>query len=253
MASGPFDGSWFFDAQQSSRPHVLQLSMASDGVWTIFDGYVEIKVVTDGKLHRERSTANDERAWQPDSQTLIVVSGVHGREYSTQTFTLSPGGNTLTSRDQSLGWDGKERESTETFARVTPGHSLQGSWQAMQGGKTLGTGAQPLTVKSAPQPGWVIWTDTDGTMTWFLPRSGELLRGKADAERRRIDGPYHDGETFTWKQTSPRRLEFTVYVDEEPTEYAVETISPDGQTLTDILWARGHEEAKVISVFKRQP
>ncbi len=103
------------------------------------------------------------------------------------------------------------------------------------------------------QPAWVIWTSTDDVMTWFIPSTGEVLRGKADGVLRRIEGPYFDGSTFTWKQTSPNQLDSVAYSEGKPEEYAVETISADHETLTDVLWAAGHEDSKVVSVFHRHP
>ncbi len=90
-------------------------------------------------------------------------------------------------------------------------------------------------------------------MTWFIPETGEVLRGKADSVQRRIGGPLVDGETFAWKQSAPDRLELTAYMDGKPDEYAVETISQDGQTLTDTVWAPGHEDQKVVRVFRKLP
>lgn len=80
-----------------------------------------------------------------------------------------------------------------------------------------------------------------------------MLRGKADGLQRRIEGPYYDGMTFKWTQKTPHELDFVAYSDGKPTEYAIETISSDSQTMTDTLWAPGHDDRKVISVFQRHP
>ncbi len=254
FASGPWDGSWFRDAQRSHFPDVIQLSLAADGTWTFFNGFVEERVVADGKVHRNGSSAIELRAWQPDPQTLVIAEGIHGREYETDSLSLAADRRTLTSKVQRLGWDGQERRSSETYSRTEPGDSLQGSWKpAPASGSSGALGPQQPLANSAPQPSWVIWTGSDGTMTWFIPRSGEVLRGKADMEPRAIAGPYHEGETFTWKQLAPDRLEFTAYIDGRPIEYAVETVSPDRETWTDTLWAPGHEETKAVSIFRRQP
>jgi hypothetical protein len=46
-------------------------------------------------------------------------------------------------------------------------------------------------------------------MTWFIPATGELIRGKADGRSRPITGPQQPaGRTFVWKQVSPYRIEF---------------------------------------------
>jgi len=253
-AASPWDGSWFYDAQHSIQPDVLQLSLAPDGTWTLFDGFWEVPFVADGKLHRRGSSADESRASQPDPKTLVIVTGVHGRASDTTTLSLSADGKTLMSKRQHAAWNGKESQDSTTYSRTTEGHSFQGTWKAVPEAKSPDTdGAQPEIKRVNQPPSWVIWTDTDGTMTWFIPNTGETLRGKADSKLQPIQGPLYDGEFFAWKQTSPTRLEFTAFIDGNPVEYAVETISPDGQTFTDTLWAPGHEDTKAISVFQRQP
>jgi hypothetical protein len=253
-ASGPWDGSWFRDTQHSQVPDVIQLSKASDGTWTFFNGFAEEKLVVDGKVHRIGSSATELRVLQPDPQTLLITEGIHGREYETESLSMSADRKTLTSKVQRLGWDGEERQSSQIYVRTGPGYSLQGIWKpALASDSRVSPGPQQPIVKSPPQPSWVIWTGPDGTMTWFIPRSGEVLRGKADMQARPIQGPYHEGETFTWRQASPERIEFTAAIDGNPVEYAVETLSADHQSWTDTLWAPGHEDTKIISLFRRQP
>ena len=254
FASGPWDGSWFRDAKRSHVPEVIQLSLAPDGTWTFFDGFTDERFVADGKLHRNGLSASEIRASQPDPHSLLIVKGIHGREYATEAMSLSGDQMTLTRNFQRLDWDGQQRQSSKSYRRATSGNSLQGLWNPapVTDGSDAATVQQPVT-RPAPQPSWVIWTGSDGTMTWFIPRTGEVLRGKADMQPRLIAGPYYDGETFTWKQTSLDRLEFTAYIDGRPVEYAVETVSRDGQTWTDTLWAPGHENTKSVSIFQRHP
>ncbi len=89
IASGPWDGTWFCDAQRSHQPDVIQLSLQTDGTWTFFDGFGEENLVADGKVHRNGSSASELRASQPDPQTLIIVEGIHGREYATESLSIS--------------------------------------------------------------------------------------------------------------------------------------------------------------------
>lgn len=254
FASGPWDGNWYIDAQRSLSHPTLQLGLANNGMWTIFDGSVVLRALADGRVHRQGSSANEVRAFQPDSRTLVVGRSIHGREYDQMTLTLSSDEKTLTGRLRRLGSDGRERQTSETYVRLLAGSGLQGAWRPVPARLTAEpASAQPYAGKPLPRPSWVIWTGVDGTMTWFIPNTGETLRGKADMKLREIQGPYYDGTFFSWKQTSPRRLEFTAYVDGKPEEYAVETLSEDGQTFTDTLWAPGHEDSKTISVFHKQP
>ena len=83
-----------------------------------------------------------------------------------------------------------------------------------------------------------------------IPSSGELIRGKADGKARSLTGPLQPvGRTFTWKQTSPLRIEFRARDNGHLVETAIETLAPDGNTFTDTFWEPGHEDEKRISIF----
>ena len=90
-------------------------------------------------------------------------------------------------------------------------------------------------------------------MSWYRPSAGELIRGKADGQSRPITGPQiPEGMTFIWKQTSPYRIEFYASINGRLVELAVETLSPDGKTFTDALWASRHEDEKDVRVFRKE-
>ncbi len=231
----------------------MQLRWVAKNTWSFFDGFEDRAFVADGKVHRTKSSAIERNASSPNPQILRLSEGIHGREYESYTLLLSSDGQTLTCDDQKLRWNGQVRKLSTTYKRSSAGHDLQGSWQEAEPENTRDQLSVTPVIAPPPQSSWVIWTGPDDVMTWFIPSTGEVLRGKADGVLRPIGGPYFDGTTFQWKQTAPDRLEFVAYSDGKPEEYAVETISPDHETLTDVLWAPGHEDSKVVSVFHRHP
>ena len=249
LASGPWDGAWVRDSARSHGPDVVELSASADGTWEFFDGAERHPFVPDGRVHTQDSSRIDRRATMPDARTLLLVESMHGREYDVYSMMLSQDGKILTVGETRLEWSGHKNESSQAYTRSGTGTSFLDSWKEIP--TTSATKPAPKAQTAPVVPNWVIWTGPDGTMTWYIPRTGEVLRGKADMVPRRLGGPLYDGDTFTWKQTAPDRLEFIAYVDGAPEEYAIETISTDGQTLTDVLWAAGHEDSKLVSVYRR--
>jgi len=71
-------------------------------------------------------------------------------------------------------------------------------------------------------PFWIISSSQDGTMTWSVPYTGEVIHGKADGQSRPITGPQiPPGITFVWKRISTNRLEFYASKDGRLVERAV--------------------------------
>ena len=90
-------------------------------------------------------------------------------------------------------------------------------------------------------------------MTWYIPSTGELIRGRADGKSRPVTGPQvASGATHVWKQISPYQLEFYYSVNGQLVEEAIETLSPDGKSFTDMLWRVGHDDEKDVSVYVKR-
>lgn len=252
-ASEAWDGAWFLDRAASQGATGIVLSWSKHDAWHFFDGYEDRSFIPDGRIHRAKTSAIEHRASSPDPLHLFMAEGIHGREYESYAFSLSPDLQTLTCTLMRLRWDGQPRTRSIVYQRSSRGTTLQGSWKETEPRPTQKQPTVPTTAAPPPQPAWVIWKGSDGVMTWFIPSTGEMLRGKADRVWRRIEGPYYDGMMFKWTRKTPHQLDFVAYSDGKPQEYAIETISPDGQTLTDTLWAPGHQDSKVISTFRRHP
>ena len=90
-------------------------------------------------------------------------------------------------------------------------------------------------------------------MSWFIPATGELIRGKPDGRARPITGPQQPARpSFVWKGTSTHQIEFLVSDKGHLIERATETLSADGETFTDELWSVGHEDEKDVRVFRKR-
>lgn len=192
-ASGPWDGAWFLDQAASRRTHSLQLSLVAKNTWRFFNGVEDRTFVADGKSHRTKSSAIERRASAPNPHTLLLSEGIHGRQYESDTLLLSADGQMLTCNAQRLRWNGESRKRSLTYTRTSPGNTFQGSWQEVEPQASQSQPSSQPATATPPQPAWVIWTGPDGVMTWFIPSTGETLRGRADGAPRRIEGPYYDG------------------------------------------------------------
>jgi hypothetical protein len=153
--------------------------------------------------------------------------------------------------------DGVEATSTTTAVRVTGDTGFAGTWKEVPDDVPASSSTpapqSAAQAGSAPsRPYWVISTSSDGVMSWFIPKTGELIRGRADGQSRPITGPQQPARrTFVWKQVSPDRIDFFASDDGHLSATAIEVLSPDGKTFTDTLWLPGHEDEKDVRVFVR--
>jgi hypothetical protein len=164
----------------------------------------------------------------------------------------------MTSRITRTASDGRVVERVATAARVAGTTGFEGKWKELGDAGALGkdpktdSPASQLASQSG-QPSWVISTSSDGVISWYVPATGELIRGKADGQPRPITGPQIPaGTTFVWKQISPYQLEFYASGDGRLREAAVEILAPDGKTFTDKLWKAGHEDEKDVTVYVKR-
>jgi len=167
-------------------------------------------------------------------------------------------GATLTGTYTRVYPDGREVTSSTRAVRLSGGPGLEGTWKEISATGTSTATAAAANSKSTNaaeqprRPYWVISTSPDGVMTWFIPATGELIRGKADGRPRPITSPQQPAaRTFVWKQVSPHRLEFFAS-DNGQLATAIETLSSDGRTFTDEIWAAGHEDEKDLNVYEKQ-
>jgi hypothetical protein len=143
--------------------------------------------------------------------------------------------------------------------RVAGTSGFAGIWKEVPEGNSHDVPAGGTNPNREPEtradrrPYWVISTAPDGVMSWFIPATGELIRGKPDGLPRPITGPQQPSRrTFVWQIRSARQIEFFASDNGHLVERATETLSADGQTFTDELWLVGHELEKDIRVFRKR-
>jgi len=259
FARGPWDGLWFYDAGQShASDHTYILSRLPNGMWSYDDGANSFPFAADGRPYPELPETFTLTVTDMSEKTFDYVVEGYGRVLTRHHEELAPDGNTLTDRVTRIYPDGHEVERATVAIRVRGTSGFEGTWKQL--GASPRSTSEAFKPATAPpvsaQPGrpyWVISTSSDGLMSWYIPATGELIRGKPDGEPRPITGPQISaGTTFVWKQTTPYHIEFYASVNGRLVERAIETLSPDGKTFTDALWNIGHEDEKDIRVFHKE-
>jgi hypothetical protein len=251
-ADGPWDGSWFRDdAQSHYADHSFTFRRTADGKWQYTSGDETFVFATDGKPYPEMNAPDlSLRASASGERLLETAESAYGRDTARVRYLVATDGKSMSLTSTRVYPDGREVTSDSTVVRLSQGSGFEGTWKEhSEPVKPAASG----TAAPAARPYWVIFTSADGVMTWFIPATGELIRGKPDGQPRPLTGPEQPGgRTFVWKQVSPRRIDFFASDNGHLVETAIETLSEDGATLTDTLWAAGHEDEKDVRVFRKR-
>jgi hypothetical protein len=229
-------------------------------MWKYGDGASASLFAMDGKPYPEPNAPEFAMtATLTGTHTLDLVESGYGRDMERDRWMLSSDERTLTINATRAYPDGWEATSTTSAQRVAGESGFGGTWKEVPANDTSDAPGAALesdrsaTASALPRPYWVISTAPDGTMSWFIPATGELIRGKPDGVSRPLVGPQQPaGRTFAWKRISPLQIEFYASDNGQLIERATETLSPDGRTFTDTLWAPGHEDEKDTRVFVKR-
>jgi hypothetical protein len=208
--------------------------------------------------HRQLPENSTLTVTRMSERTLDYVVEGYGRVLERHHQELAADGKTLSERVTRIYPDGHEVEHATLAVRLSGTSGFEGTWKKLaKDPRSTSATSQPVTAPPASaqprRPYWVISTSSDGLMSWYIPATGELIRGKADGKPRPITGPQVPaGTTFVWKQITPYHIEFYASVNRHLVERATETLSPDSRTFTDALWNTGHEDEKDIRVFHKE-
>lgn len=162
----------------------------------------------------------------------VVVSKTH-REVSND-------GKTLTRTTEITKGGGGTARSVETFTRVEGTQGIVGTWVST---KQQRTAEEVVVILPAPE----------GSFRTIMPDFKEAVEGKLDGS----DIPVKDtkllaGVSIALTKPSPRRIEYTIKSNGKELFKGSQTLSADGNTLTDVSWAVGKEQEKATGVYTKQ-
>lgn len=259
--SGPWDGLWYLDKASSHfAAQTVTLSQLPNGWWRYGDGPAAALFVIDGKPYPEPNAPDfTMTARFIGNDALELVESAYGRDTERDRWALGKDAAFLNITRTRVYPDGHEVTSSSSAVRVAGVSGFAGSWKELAEDSPPSVppaGAnqtqEPDTVTSS-RPYWVVSTAADGVMSWFIPATGELIRGKPDGRARPITGPQQPARrTFVWKATSAHRIEFFASDNGHLIARATETLSADGETFTDELWSVGREDEKDVRVFRKR-
>jgi hypothetical protein len=252
-----WDGLWYYDASQSHESdHTYVLLKLPNGMWNYDDGASSFPFAPDGRPYPELPGSFTVRVTRMSDRTYDYIEEGYGSVLERHHQELAADGKALRGRVTRIYPDGHEVEHGTLAVRVVGTSGFEGTWKELaNGGSSTKTNSasKPATPLTPRRPYWVISTSSDGVMSWYIPATGELIRGKANGQPRPITGPQQcDGTTFVWKQASPYRIEFHASINGQLVESAIETLSPDGKTFSEALWKSGHEDEKDVRVFHKE-
>ena len=260
-AGSPWDGLWDLDRVNSQfSAHTFSLTKLPDGMWRYGDGPSASVFAIDGKPYPEPNAPDFTMTARASGKGILeLIESGYGRAMQCDRWEPSKDGAALTVTSTRIYPDGREVTNRSSAVRVAGTSGFAGIWKEVpedNGQDVPAGGTNPNREPESPtdsRPYWVISTAQDGVMSWFIPATGELIRGKADSPPRPITGPQQPSRrTFVWKIRSARQIEFFASDNGHLVERATETLSADGQTFTDELWLVGHEQEKDIRVFRRR-
>ena len=259
--ASPWDGLWDLDKSNSHySAHTYSLTRLPDGMWRYGDGPGASLFAIDGKPYPEPNAPDfTMTARMTAGGVLELIESGYGRDVQRDRWELSKDGAALSITSTRIYPDGHEVTNTSSAVRVSGTLDFSGVWKEVQADDSHNRPAgasdphRDLQTHADSRPYWVISTAPNGVMSWFIPATGELIRGKPDGSPRPISGPQQpSGRTFVWKIRSARHLEFFASDNGHMVARASETLSVDGQTFTDELWSVGHENEKDIRVFRKR-
>jgi len=256
-AESPWDGLWYLDKAKSRfAEHHVALERLPNGMWQYTEGGSVAVFALDGRPYPEANAPDFAMTARLGRNTLELVESGYGRDMQRDRWELAPGGRSLLITGTRIYPDGREVTTRSTATRVEGESGLPGKWKIAAENEPSDTAPADERQKDAstavPRPYWVISTAADGVMSWFIPATGELIRGKPDGRSRPLTGPQQPaGRAFVWKQVSANQIEFFASDRGHLIERATETLSADGTMFTDTLWSPGHEDEKDIRVFRK--
>jgi hypothetical protein len=260
QAASPWDGDWFVDRASSHAANsTFSLSTSEDGSWKYDagDDFFVFSPNGNGSAHAGFRADTVITSIRMAERTFDYVESTFGKETSRRHMALSADGKTLLIHDVETRADGAQIPSDSIAARRGNTAGFGGTWEIVADGGEAVASSGPVPRDAPPRakpakPTVVIFSDPDGLMSWDIPFSGEVIRGRVDGQRRPITGPLLPSNvTFTWRATSsPNRIEFVGRYGDHIAATAIEELSEDGATLTDTITSSGADKPSVFVLHK---
>jgi hypothetical protein len=240
-ADNPWVGTWKLDLAKSNfTGDTFTYTQAEKGLFHFSDGSaISYDFGIDGKEYptplgyTDIWTAGGNNSWD----TVVKLKGTIVDNVHRQ---LSADGKTLTITETGTKPDGSSFHDEEVYNRVGKGQGLIGKWKSSK-----------VNI-SAPNT-FLVAAPAEGVLRWEIPEYKETVKGKSDGSDLPIAGPtVPEGLTISIKMLADKKLTYTVKMSGKPISVAIQTLSSDGKTMTEVDWSPGKESEKSTAVYLKQ-
>jgi len=221
-ASDPFVGTWIYNAQKSPKPTITYgiKDLGADRYALTGSTGETTEIKADGVSIKSPSGATVSFKKVDDHNWEMVR---YDPDKTVRTYTVSADDKTLTLHDVYTIATGAQGETTTTYARRSPGHSIFGEWQSVS-----------MVEKSASEGIKMIIEpfETDG-LRFSVPAYKHLAEMKFDGKVYADSGPGDtDSSSTSGKRINPSLLQLEGQRNGKPDDTEEFKVSEDGKTLT---------------------
>jgi hypothetical protein len=235
-----FVGAWTYDPGRSAiAENDLTFTLKPNGkMLSEGGGTASYEFKIDGGT---ANTANGRiMEWKSVDGGWIVTKIRDGKLVETARVVLSADQKTLVTAGTGTLPDGSDFKRTTTYQRVSGKTGLPGLWHSVK----VDTGAT--------WDGYIISQQASGVFVWEIPTDHQVIKGQFNGSDLPIVGPgLPKSATIAVRQITPLELSSTKKVAGVIHEYGTLTVSPDGQTLTELSWPPDQVERKSKAIYVR--
>lgn len=233
LAQNPFAGTWKVDyAKSNVTGQTFSFTPEGNGQVKYTDGEESYTFTPNGS--KTHDAVGDTVQWKQMDNHNWKSFTQEGNTVITDTYTLSGDEKTLENSTSGTRPNGQQIDEKVSFARVTPGKGFFGKWKSTKMENNSPTTAQ-------------IEANGDNGIIWHIPELKASVKLNFDGAEARPTGPtVPKGLTLSAKKISPRSFALTEKINGKVLFRGRYTVSPDGNTMTEVGSAPGSTPVKVV-------
>lgn len=233
----PFAGTWKLNLSKSKLTgDTVTFTPAGDSM-KVTAGGESYEFKPDGSASK---TSFGTASWKKlNDHTWQETDMVKGRLDSTNTWTLSQDGKTLTEHITGDKPGGGSFDDTSVFVRTAGTNGLAGSWKDRE---FKGSAPSSVTI-----------SDIDNGLSYDEPDFKLKATGKFDGTPGTVEGPsIPPGASFTMSKVNSHTFRMKRTQNGKMFDSSTWTVSPDGKTMTTVSRTAGTNDPPITEVWEKQ-
>jgi hypothetical protein len=233
----PFAGTWKLNLSKSKLVGDTVKFAPAGNAMRITAGSESYEFKPDGTASK---TSFGTASWKKvDDQTWEETDMVNGRLDSTNTWTLTKDGKTLTEHTTGDKPGGGRFDDTTTFVRIAGTSGLAGTWKDRE--------------YKGSSPSLIVISDRDDGLTFDEPDFKLKATANFDGKPGTVEGPsIPPGAYFMISRVNSHRFKMTRTQNGKPFDSSTWTVSPDGKVMTMVARTAGTTDPPITEVFEKQ-